>query len=104
MPHNQRNEELILTASQKDNPAAYPEYDNYDAIEVGKVKDIPQDYDGKMGVPITFLLKHNPNQFEIVGFDRDVLGKGRFNGCGNRFQVKGAEKYARLVIRRKKEQ
>lgn len=44
-----------------------PTYDNYDAIEVGKTVDIPVDYDGVMGVPLTFLAKHNPDQFEIVG-------------------------------------
>ena len=47
--------------------AAYDRYDNYDAIEVGTYKDIPSDYDGVMGVPITFLDKYNPDQFEIVG-------------------------------------
>jgi len=45
----------------------YYKYDNYDAIEVSKVKDIPMDYDGVMGVPITFLDKYNPDQFEIIG-------------------------------------
>lgn len=49
------------------NPEKYPKYDNYDAIEVSKVKDIPCDYAGVMGVPITFLDKYNPNQFEILG-------------------------------------
>ncbi len=50
----------------------YPTYDNYDAIEVGKVAEIPFDYDGAMGVPITFLDKYNPDQFEILGItDRD---------------------------------
>ena len=44
-----------------------PKYDNYDAIEVSRVKDIPKDYKGAMGVPITFLSKYNPNQFKIVG-------------------------------------
>jgi len=48
-------------------PDAYPTYDNYDAIEVGKIADIPMDYDGVMGVPPGFLAKHNPEQFEIVG-------------------------------------
>ncbi len=48
-------------------PAEYPTYDNYDAIEVGKVAEIPADYAGAMGVPITFLDKYNPEQFEIVG-------------------------------------
>ena len=54
----------------------YPRYDNYDAIEVSKVKDIPADYDGVMGVPITFLGKHNPGQFEIVGMSRFTATPG----------------------------
>lgn len=50
----------------------YDRYDNYDAIEVGTYKEIPSDYDGVMGVPITFLDKYNPEQFEILGItDRD---------------------------------
>ena len=50
----------------------YPKYDNYDAIEVSKVVDIPVDYEGAMGVPITFLDKYNPSQFQILGItDRD---------------------------------
>lgn len=53
-------------------PELYPKYDNYDAIEVSKTGDIPCDYDGVMGVPVTFLDKHNPEQFEILGItDRD---------------------------------
>ncbi len=60
-----RHEELILV--KKYNPLDYPKYDNYDAIEVSKVKDIPKDYDGVMGVPITFFDKFNPDQFEVVG-------------------------------------
>ena len=55
--------------TKKYNPKDYPKYDNYDAIEVSKSQDIPEDYDGVMGVPITFLTKYNPNQFEIVGTD-----------------------------------
>lgn len=61
----------------------YPNYDNYDAIEVGKVKEIPMDYAGKMGVPITFLDKYNPEQFQIIGlpiyngkYGADELGVG----------------------------
>lgn len=69
MEHNKRNEPLILT--KKYDPALYPKYDNYDAIEVGKVKDIPMDYDGVMGVPITFLEKYSSNQFEIKGLWND---------------------------------
>ena len=60
-----RHEEMVLV--KKYNPLDYPKYDNYDAIEVSKVKDIPKDYDGVMGVPITFLDKFNPEQFEILG-------------------------------------
>lgn len=60
-----RHEELILYRTY--NPEDYPKYDNYDAIEVSKVADIPCDYDGVMGVPITFLDKYNPRQFKIMG-------------------------------------
>ena len=62
---SKRQEELVLF--KKYSPEEYPNYDNYDAIEVSKTKEIPFDYDGVMGVPITFLDKYNPNQFEIVG-------------------------------------
>lgn len=65
MKYNKRNEPLILT--KKYDPALYPKYDNYDAINVDKVKDIPMDYDGVIGVPITFLDKYCPEQFEIIG-------------------------------------
>ena len=65
MDHGKRNEKLILT--EKYDPARYPKYDNYDAINVDKVNDIPKDYDGVMGVPITFLDKYNPEQFDFHG-------------------------------------
>ena len=64
LDHKKRHEELVLY--KKYNPEEYPKYDNYDAIEVSTYKNIPLDYDGVMGVPITFVDKHNPNQFEIV--------------------------------------
>lgn len=67
-----RHEELILYKAY--NPDEYPTYDNYDAIEVSKTKDIPADYDGAMGVPITFLDKHNPDQFEIIGITKTWFG------------------------------
>lgn len=57
----------FLKLTKKYNPEEYPKYDNYDAINVNKVKNIPYDYDGVMGVPISFLEKHNPEQFEILG-------------------------------------
>ena len=94
LDHKKRHEELILY--KRYTPAEYPKYDNYDAIEVSKTAEIPMDYDGAMGVPITFLNKHNPNQFEIVGADTEFTGKlGRFYVNGNR-------KYARIVIRNKR--
>ena len=65
-----RHEELIL--NRKYDPNEYPKYDNYDAIEVSKVADIPLDYDGVMGVPITFMSSYNPDQFEILGRRGDL--------------------------------
>jgi hypothetical protein len=62
--HIKHNEPLILY--KKYSSSEYPYYDNYDAINVDKVSDIPKDYDGAMGVPITFLDKYNPEQFRIV--------------------------------------
>ncbi|MCD4829447.1 MAG: adenine-specific methyltransferase EcoRI family protein [Candidatus Cloacimonetes bacterium] len=72
MDFKERYEDLILY--KKYNPGEYPTYDNYDAIEVSKTKDIPVDYDGAMGVPITFLDKYNPDQFEIVGITKTWFG------------------------------
>lgn len=68
---------------EKYDPLKYPKYDNYDAIEVSKVKDIPRDYDGVMGVPITFLDKFNPDQFEVLG-----ITNGRYD-----YDVKPSKKY-----------
>lgn len=73
LEHGNRNEELILYKSY--NEQEYPKYDNYDAINVNKVNEIPCDYNGVMGVPITFLGKYNPNQFEIVEFRKGNDGK-----------------------------
>ena len=70
MDYKNRHEEIVLY--KKYTPAEYPQYDNYAAIEVSKVADIPCDYFEAMGVPITFLDKYNPDQFEILGItDRD---------------------------------
>jgi len=65
LDHNKRHEDLILY--KKYNKDDYLKYDNYDAINVDKTKDIPMDYKGVMGVPITFMYKYNPDQFEILG-------------------------------------
>jgi len=78
-----RHEELILYRTYKDNEQDYPKYDNYNAIEVSKIKDIPMDYTGVMGVPISFLDKYNPNQFAIVKFrkgddDKDLIINGHY--------------------------
>lgn len=91
-----RHEDLILY--KRYNPEEYPKYDNYDAINVNKVKEIPMDYDGVMGVPITFMDKYNPKQFEIVGIDRYVADNPNY---GHRFTISGKEIYARILIRRK---
>ena len=72
-----RHENLILYKQYT--PEEYPKYDNYDAINVDKTSDIPQDYEGVIGVPITFLDKHNPEQFEIV-----ALGNSRENFTPNK--------------------
>ena len=95
LDHAKRHEELPLT--KKYSPEEFPTYDNYDAIEVSKVKDIPADYDGVMGVPITFLDKWNPEQFEILGLDRYIYNNPR---PGKRFDLNGKEVYARILIRR----
>ena len=93
-----RHEDLILY--KRYSPEEYPRYDNYDAIEVSQVRDIPMDYDGAMGVPITFLDKYNPNQFEIVGMDRPLMKD--LTGRSIRFHLNGDEKYARILIRNRR--
>ena len=92
-----RHEGLILHKTYKGNETDYPKYDNFDAINVDKTKDIPKDYDGLMGVPITFMDKYSPDQFEIVGIDR-VLTEA-ITGKQSRFLIGGKEKYARIIIR-----
>lgn len=93
---------LELTATYK--PKEYPQYDNYDAIEVSKVKDIPKDYDGAMGVPITFLNKWNREQFKIIGKSDTLANKiivNEKNRTG-RFYLNGKRLYDRVVIKKKK--
>lgn len=98
LDHNKRHEEIVLYRTY--NPEEYPKYDQYDAIEVPKVSEIPLDYDGIMGVPITFLSKFNPEQFELIGIDRYVEDNPKY---GHRFTIKGSEKFARVLIRKKKQ-
>ena len=100
-----RNEDLDLVCRYT--KADYPHYDNYDAINVGRTQDIPFNYDGIMGVPVTFLDKYNPEQFEILGlaasasYNRDIVGID-FQGIKDaRPLIKGKNTYARIFIRNK---
>ena len=88
---------LKLSKSYYENTELYPKYDNYDAINVDRIKDIPIDYDGPMGVPITFLQYYNPKHFEIVGIDRYIIDNPNY---GKRFTIDKREIYARIVIRK----
>lgn len=94
--HKKRREEMILY--RKYTPDEYPTYDNYDAIEVSKTKDIPMDWGGVMGVPITFLEKYNPDQFEIVGSNRGV-DQDSEGVYGRGSHLNGKETFKRLFIR-----
>lgn len=89
-----RHEELVLYKRYYGNEEEYPHYANYDAIEVSKVSDIPCDYYEKIGVPITYLDKHNPDQFEIIGASRwlgkpmsEIAPKGSYVSGGVRFYL-----------------
>lgn len=93
-----RNEDLILF--KKYIPEEYPKYDNYDAINVDKTADIPMDYAGAMGVPITFLDKYNPEQFEIIGMDDHRFIYPDWRGRGP--DLNGKPIYRRIVIRNKR--
>jgi len=118
-----RYEDIILYKAYKGNNVYYPKYENYNAINIDKVKDIPVDYMGAMGVPITFLDKYNPKQFEIIGlgisdsglafgvkpykvshrkYRRDVQKCGAANG--DLYMMVNSEvkvPYARIIIKRK---
>lgn len=103
---SKRHEKLVLY--KKYTPEEYPKYDNYDAINVEKYADIPDGYYGVMGVPVTFLDKYNPEQFEIVGSDYNVkegllpdLVNPNWQGKMDRGYLKGERKYSRILIRRK---
>jgi len=97
METTKRHQELTLY--KKYTPEEYPKYDNYKAINIDKVSDIPMGYSGMMGVPITFLDKYNPKQFEIIGIDRYVEDNPNY---GRRFTINEKEIYARVVIKNKK--
>lgn len=96
LDYPQRHEDLDLY--KRYSAEEYPKYDNYNAINVNKTSDIPYDFDGLMGVPITFLDKYNPDQFDIIGLDRYVEDNPHY---GHRFTIKGKETYARILISNK---
>jgi hypothetical protein len=114
MDYPKRHEDIELCCKYHDNPSRYPIYENFDAIEVGKVKDIPINYNGVMGVPITFLDKYNPDQFEIIML---ANGNARTNVSFNTLAevgyrphpedrggvgiINGRRIYARVMIRRR---
>lgn len=92
---SKRHEDIILYKHYS--PELYPKYDNYDAINIDKTSDIPVDYDGVMGVPITFLDKYNPEQFEIVEFRKGKDGRDLvYSGIGG----EKIRPYFRILIRR----
>jgi hypothetical protein len=105
LDNRKRHEDLILYKTYLGNEGDYPKFDNYNAINVDKVAEIPIDFKGYMGVPITFLDKYNPEQFEIL----DGIGRySMLNGPTPETQgtyltmVNGQPKYARIIIRNKK--
>lgn len=91
---NQRHEDITLKMEYTGNEDKYPKYDNCDGINVNRTQDIPKDYAGLMGVPITFLHKYNPEQFEIVKFRKGDDGKD--------LRINGKSPYFRILIRNKR--
>ena len=105
LDYSQRHEKLPLYKHYT--PEEFPKYDNYDAINVNKTSDIPCDYDGVIGVPITFIDKYSPEQFEIIGmaasagYNKSIVGL-EFAGIKDaRPLISGKNTYARIFIRRK---
>ena len=124
LPVKKHNDRLICYKTY--NADDYPKYENYDAININTYTDIPKDYDGLMGVPVTFLDKYNPEQFELVGlgisnsgleigvkpytaehkkYRKEVQHKGAVDGDLYMLDEAGHPNvpYARIIIRRKKE-
>ena len=104
LDYKERHEDLILY--KKYSPEEYPKYDNYDAINVDKTSDIPLNYEDKMGVPITFLDKYNPEQFEIIdGIGRySILNNEETKKAGKYLSmINGKALYFRIIIKKKRE-
>lgn len=104
LDHKKRHEKIVLYKTYI--PEDFPKYKNYNVIEVSKIADIPMDYNGVMGVPITFMDKYNPEQFEIIGMAEDN-GKGlsgeaaEWDGVNPHCIINGKAMYKRIFIRKK---
>lgn len=90
----QRHEDIVLTKTYRGNEECYPKYDNCKGINVSRTQDIPMDYDGTMGVPITFLHKFNPDQFEIIKFRKGDDGKD--------LSINGKCPYFRILVKNRR--
>lgn len=107
LDYSQHHEDLVLYKHYLADE--YPKYDNYDAINISKTAEIPLDYSGVMGVPITFLDKYSPNQFTILGCTESE-GNGLSNGLWNSASgvkqplIDGKRKYKRIFVKNKKVQ
>lgn len=102
LDHKKRHETIPLFRTYKGHEDNYPKYDNYDAINVNKVVDIPCDYDGVMGVPITFLDKYNPEQFEIInGIGRYACIEADYTNPVGTYgtDINGKHTYFRVLIK-----
>ena len=106
LDYTERHEDLLLYKTYS--PEEYPTYDNYDAINVDVTKEIPMDYRGVMGVPITYIDKYNPDQFEILGmassagYNPDIVGIPFIGDKDARPLINGKNTYARVFIKNKK--
>lgn len=105
LEYDKRHEDLPLGKTYAGNEKEYPQFDNYDAINVDRTKDIPCDYPGVMGVPVTFMDKHNPDQFEIIGLlagnIRGLAGIVSSTGKDGPY-MNGKLKYTRILIRNRR--
>ena len=99
LEEGRQNNHIELVKTFRGNETKYPFYDGYPAIEVSKVADIPKDFTGLMGVPITFMKSYDPEQFIIHGLDRYVAPKCALKD--SRLSINGHTKYARVIISNK---
>ena len=105
LDHYKMHEYLELNDTYKNNESKYPKYDNYDAIEVGHLDDIPSDHFDPMGVPITILQRFNPEQFELIGISAELAGpimnNEKLKKKPGRFYIGNKRLYERVVVKRR---